>query len=129
MAKNKSTVIAVVVAVFIIAFFFVASQKASYADKDELAKALPVKACTQDSNCVLTGSGACGGLACPTAVNKNYKTIWESTPDSEAFQKACAVVGACVSTNYVAKCAQAECGAGAECMGNTGGMCTAVPIK
>lgn len=101
------------------------SQK-TYANKEELVKALPIAVCNQDSDCVLTTAGTCGG--CQTAVNSKYLAIWESTPDSAAFQKICSVVGACVIRSYVARCMLVECDAlGGECTGvNNLGVCTAV---
>jgi hypothetical protein len=87
------------------------------------------RACSQDSDCILTTSGACGS-DCPVAINQKYKTLWESAPDSVQHGNTCALIGVCIPQgieNYQAKCLQAECGAGAECIGNAGGMCAAVP--
>lgn len=110
---GNKTLLVVMAFLFIILFFILYPQQVSYADKDELSKALPIKACTQDSDCVLTGSGACGGEACPIAINQKYKTIWESTPDSQEYENNCAVVGMCFPSgmeNYTARCVDNICG-------------------
>ena len=115
MFKNKKLIIfATIVLIAVVFATYQSTQKPSvkYTDKDELSKALPAHECLQDSDCILTGSGACGGEACPLAINKQYKTIWESTPDSKEHENICALVGVCVPSgmeNYTAKCVNNIC--------------------
>ncbi|MCX6775083.1 MAG: hypothetical protein NTY99_03285, partial [DPANN group archaeon] len=72
----------------LIAILILLSQtQKTYANKDELQNSINVRACSQDSNCILTTAGTCGG-GCQTAVNSKYLAIWESTPDSAVLQKA-----------------------------------------
>jgi len=105
---DKRIPVIVAVVIIVILFFFLYNQ-------ETYAKIVPLRACTQDSDCVLTPA-ACFGNACPDAINQKYKSTWESLPESAATVQHCALIGQCGFAGREFK---------AVCQNN---MCESVPL-